>query len=119
MTADRRSAIVAREYDAIEEHGDDRAKVNNSRRAFLGVDLVATTAGGVLVAQVQPGGPAAKAGIVPGELIVSVKGTATPDPGTLAAALVGLYPGQLVTVSVIRPDGGRQTVRGTLGQYPG
>jgi S1-C subfamily serine protease len=60
-----------------------------------------------------------KAGITPGELIVSVNGTATPDPGTLADALAGLNPGQPVTVSVIRPDGGRQTVRVTLGQYPG
>ena len=82
--------------------------------------LPCPVAGGqVLVAQVQSGGPAAKAGITPGELIVSVNGTATPDPGTLAGALAGLNPGQPVTVSVIRHDGGRQTVRVTLGQYPG
>jgi putative serine protease PepD len=96
-----------------------QGKVTNSHRSFLGVDLAATTSGGALVAQVQPGGPAAKAGIRAGELIVSVDGTATPDPSTLAEVLAKLRPGQVVSVSVVRPDGSKQTVRVTLGQNPG
>jgi len=75
--------------------------------------------GGVLVVQVQPGGPAAKAGIAAGELLAAVNGTATPDQATLADVLAGLQPGQTVTVAVIGPDGTRHAVRVTLGQYPG
>jgi putative serine protease PepD len=96
-----------------------QGKVTNSHRAYLGVQTAATTSGGLLVAQVQPGGPAARAGIDAGELIAAVNGTATPDQTTLADVLAGLDPGQTVTVAVIRPDGTRHTVRVTLGQYPG
>ena len=97
----------------------DQGKVTNSHRAYLGVQLGTTTSGGVLVVQVQPGGPAAKAGIAAGELLAAVNGTATPDQATLADVLAGLQPGQTVTVAVIRPDGTRHAVRVTLGQYPG
>jgi putative serine protease PepD len=97
----------------------DNGKVTNSHRALLGVDVAATTSGRLLVARVQPGGPAAKAGIRAGELVTAVDGTATPDPATLADVLAGLRPGQLVRVSVVAPGGARRTVRVTLGQYPG
>jgi putative serine protease PepD len=96
-----------------------QGKVTNSHRAFLGVELAATTSGGALVAQVQPGGPAAKAGIRAGELIMVVNGTATPDPATLAEVLAGLDPGQTVTVTLLGADGSRHNVRVTLGQLPG
>jgi S1-C subfamily serine protease len=96
-----------------------QGKVTNSRRAWLGVEVAATTSGGLLVTKVQAGGPAAKAGIRAGELITAVGGTATPDPATLADVLAGLDPGQAVTVAVARPDGAKQTLRITLGQFPG
>jgi putative serine protease PepD len=97
----------------------DQGKVTNSHRAWLGVDVAATTSGGLLVAKVQAGGPAAKAGIRAGELITAVNGTATPDPGTLADVLARQHPGQVVRVTVVRPGGARRTVRVTLGQFPG
>jgi putative serine protease PepD len=96
-----------------------QGKVANSHRAWLGVEVAATTSGGLLVTKVQGGGPAAKAGIRAGELITVVDGTATPDPATLADVLAGLRPGQAVTVAVASPGGTRQTVRVTLGQFPG
>jgi len=96
-----------------------RGTVTSSHRAFLGVDVAATTGGELLVTDVQPGSPAARARIQLGELIAAVDGTATPDPATLADVLAGLNPGQHVTVALVRPDGARQTVRVTLGQYPG
>jgi putative serine protease PepD len=96
-----------------------QGKVTNSHRAWLGVEVAATTSGGLLVTNVEAGGPAAKAGIRAGELITAVDGTATPDPATLADVLAGLDPGQAVTVAVARPDGAKQTLRVTLGQFPG
>jgi S1-C subfamily serine protease len=96
-----------------------QGKVTNSHRAWLGVEVGATTSGGLLVTKVEAGGPAAKAGIRAGELITAVDGTATPDPATLADVLAGLDPGQAVTVAVASPDGAKQTVRVILGQFPG
>jgi S1-C subfamily serine protease len=96
-----------------------QGKVTNSHRAWLGVEVAATTSGGLLITTVQPGGPAAKAGIQAGELVTSVNGTATPDPATLADVLAGLRPGQTVTVAAAHPGGAGRTVRVTLGQFPG
>jgi putative serine protease PepD len=96
-----------------------QGKVTNSHRAYLGVEVAATTGGGLLVTRVQAGGPAAKAGIRAGELVTAVDGAATPDPATLADVLAGLRPGRSVTVAVADPDGARRTVRVTLGQFPG
>jgi S1-C subfamily serine protease len=79
-----------------------QGKVTSSHRAWLGVEVAATTSGGVLVSQVAAGGPAAKAG-----------------QASLADVLAGLRPGQAVTVSVVHADGARRTVRVTLGQFPG
>jgi S1-C subfamily serine protease len=94
-------------------------KVTNSHRAYLGVSVGTTTNGGLVVTQVQAGGPAAQAGIQPGERITAVNGTATPDQATLADVLAGLAPGQQVAVTVVPPTGANQTVQVTLGQYPG
>jgi putative serine protease PepD len=94
-------------------------KVTNSHRAYLGVEVAATTSNGVLVTEVQPGGPAVKAGIATGELVTAVDGTATPDPASLADVLAGLRPGQVARVTVVAPGGGGRTVPVTLGQYPG
>jgi putative serine protease PepD len=96
-----------------------QGKVANSHRAWLGVEVAATTSDGLLVAKVQADGPAAKAGINAGDLITAVDGTATPDPATLADVLAGLQPGQAVTVAVGHPGGARRTVQVTLGQFPG
>jgi putative serine protease PepD len=96
-----------------------QGRVTNSHRAWLGVEVAATTSGGLLITKVQPGGPAAKVGLGAGELVTTVDGMATPDPTTLADVLAGLHPGQTVRVAVARPDGARRTVTVTLGQLPG
>jgi len=96
-----------------------QGKVTDSHRGYLGIQVGATTTAGVLVTQVQPGGPAARAGIQAGQLITAVNGAATPDPGTLADVVAGLRPGQSVTVTVTGTDGGSHTVRVTVGQLPG
>jgi putative serine protease PepD len=96
-----------------------QGKVTNSRRAYLGVEVAATTSGGLLITKVQSGGPAAKAGLRGGELVTPVDGAAPPDPATLADLLAGLRPGQTVRVEVAHPGGPGRTVRVTLGQFPG
>ena len=98
------------------EHG----KVVSSHRAYLGIRTAnVTSGGGVLVYAVTAGGPAAKAGIKPGELITSVAGQPISDFGVLSAVLAGLAPGQTVPVEIVRADRTKATVQVTLGELPG
>lgn len=70
---------------------------------------------GLSVVSLDAGGPAAAAGILAGDLIVSVAGTDTPDAATLSATLAGLRPGQRIPVVVTHADGSTGTVAVTLG----
>ena len=99
-------------------------RVTNSHRAALGVEVQTVTGpsgqpAGVGIAAITPGGPAAEAGLQPGDVITKINGTATPDTETLAAVLAGLRPGQQVTLSVTKADGTTTTLQLTLGQLPG
>jgi S1-C subfamily serine protease len=93
--------------------------VAQAGRAYLGVAATTILGGGVLVDSVQPGGPAAKAGIKPGEVIVSVAGQQTPTTDVLSSVLSTLRPGQTVPVQVLAPNGQLSTVQVTLGSQPG
>jgi S1-C subfamily serine protease len=95
--------------------------VVNSRRAYLGLDFSVGlgAAPGALVAEVQPGGPGARAGIGPGDAIISIGRQPINTPDDVAAALASLSPGQTVPMHLVRQDGSQTTVQVTLGQYPG
>jgi S1-C subfamily serine protease len=91
--------------------------VTNSGRAFLGIEAATTVGGpGVVVASVEKNGPAAKAGIKRGDVILSVAGHPTPTTDDLAGVLAPLRPGQRVPVKVLHPDGSRATVTVRLGE---
>lgn len=95
-------------------------KVKNSHRAYLGITAADIPTGtGVLVVDVQTGGPATRAGIRAGELIRSVGGHKTTSAEALAVALASMTPGQRVSVKVMKPTGATTTYKVTLGQYPG
>ena len=95
-------------------------KVTNSHRAYLGIRAANVTGTqGVLVYGIDPGGPAAKAGIQRGELIMSIDGKATSDSNALSVVLASLEPGKTVPVVVVTSDGSQTTVQVTLGQIPG
>jgi putative serine protease PepD len=93
-------------------------KVVDSHRAYLGV-TVGDATNGVFVASVTTGGPAAKAGIHIGDLIVSVGGQPTSTTALLSEVLAELKPGQTVPVAVTSQNGAKATVQVTLGTYPG
>lgn len=94
-------------------------KASDTSRASLGItaETVADTTGqpaGVGVVSVRPGGPAAHAGIRPGDIVLSVAGQRTPSVTALQEVLAAHKPGDKVTVRVSR--GGRQfTTKVTLG----
>uniref|UniRef100_UPI0025BCEFB3 PDZ domain-containing protein n=1 Tax=Brevundimonas sp. TaxID=1871086 RepID=UPI0025BCEFB3 len=73
---------------------------------------------GVVVTQVWPGGPGARAGIREGDLIAAVDGAEINDQGGLNFR-VGLHdPNETVEVTVVR-DGRRQTLNARIAPLPG
>jgi predicted metalloprotease with PDZ domain len=57
---------------------------------------------GLLVARVDPKSPAAKAGIIPGDILTDVGGQAIEDVGDVFSALAAAAPGKPVAVRLVR-----------------
>lgn len=72
---------------------------------------------GALVVSVDPGTPAARAGIREGDVIVALGGDEVEQVEDLFAALRGREPGDRVDVTIVR-DGRRRQVAVTLGRLP-
>ncbi len=94
-------------------------RVTNSGRASLGItaQTSANQAGqgtGVAIVDVAAGGPADKAGLRSGDVIVAVNGEATPTLAALEADLAVMKPGTKVTLRV-RRNGSTIDVPATLG----
>ncbi|MGC8628443.1 MAG: S1C family serine protease [Acidimicrobiales bacterium] len=109
------------------------------RQAFLGVEIIdssevggfgigfsfglgpiATTPNGtpgVVVAAVDPGSPAAKAGIQSGDVITAAGGKATPTTTALGAIIKTYKPGQVMKLTVSTQTG-TETLSVRLGQAP-
>ncbi len=68
----------------------------------------------VIVRAVSPGGPAARAGLQPGDVIVAIGGRAVASPGELKTILSSLAPGTDLAVSRLR-GGERGEIHVTLG----
>jgi putative serine protease PepD len=93
--------------------------VVNSHRAYLGVQIGDTNGDGVLVQSVTPGGPAAKAGLKQGDVIVTLNGQGTPTVDDLTSVASELKPGNTVAVNVVTQQGAHKTLHLTLGTFPG
>jgi putative serine protease PepD len=92
-------------------------KVTSSHRAYLGVQI-GDTGNGVYVGSVSAGGPAAKAGIVVGDVITAINGTPTPTSDDLGTALAAFKPGQTIKLTLTHQGGTTGTVGVTLGELP-
>ena len=95
---------------------DDIVKTGHVSRGRLGVAVqgmnqtLANSFGmqkpqGALVSSVDPGGPAAKAGLQPGDVILSVNGEPVTDSSALPSQIAGLAPGSTAAVQVWRDKG--------------
>jgi S1-C subfamily serine protease len=94
-------------------------QVPQTGRAYLGVVVATIVGGGIVVERAEPGGPAAKAGIRPGDVITALAGQDTATTDDLTSVLQTLRPGQRVPVHVTRVDGSQATLQVTLGRQPG
>ncbi len=70
---------------------------------------------GVLVRSVSPEGPAAKAGVKPGDVILDLDGKPTDDENALRNEIAAMAPGTTVTLTIWR-NGSQQQVRATLSE---
>jgi len=105
-----------RETQQIVQYG----KVVNSHRAYLGITTGGLATGqGVLVISVQPGGPAAAAGLAAGDIITKVNGESVSSSQEFVEKVAGLKPGDTVSLTVVHANGSPGTVSVKLGQYPG
>ena len=72
---------------------------------------------GVIVSDVEPGGPAAKAGIKSGDIILEVAGKKVPGPRELRLLVGGMSPGTKADVKILR-EGQEQMIPVELGELP-
>ena len=97
-------------------------------RGWIGVQIQPVTADiadslglkkaeGALVAEPQANGPAAKAGIESGDVIIAVNGESVKDARELARTIGGLAPGNAVKLNVLH-KGQDKVINLTLGQLP-
>ena len=98
------------------------------KRGYLGVQIEPVTAevaeslglaaaAGALVAEPKAGDPAAMAGILAGDVITAVDGTAVKDARDLVRQIGGMMPGTAVKLTVWR-KGAEMTIALTLGEMP-
>ncbi|HSJ26409.1 MAG TPA: trypsin-like peptidase domain-containing protein [Longimicrobiales bacterium] len=106
---------------------DDLLEYGYLRRPMLGAAINAVTAveaevyglpevRGAHVSAVTPMGPAAVAGVRPGDVIVSLNGQPIRDDTHLIASLAQLQPGDRVALAVYR-GGRQQEIRVELGEF--
>ncbi len=85
----------------------------------IAANLGVTATSGVAIAQLDPNGPAAQAGLQQGDVIVGLNGTAVTSLQDLQTALTTQFkPGDSVAVKIDR-HGAAQTISVTLGTRPG
>ena len=115
------------------ESGRSSATVHIGATAFLGVQVESAASGGyggypgdgygsatagALIAGVVDGGPAATAGLVPGDVISAVNGQTISSPTDIAPIVLKLKPGATVMVAYTDQTGVSQSATVTLGSGP-
>ena len=117
-------AIPSNMARAVMDQLISKGKVN---RGMLGVGVQSVTGNlaqslgmkqpeGLLVNSVTPGGPASKAGLKTGDIILQMNGQPVNDPNILRNQVAGSAPGTQVTLSVLR-NGTRIEMHVQLGTW--
>ena len=72
---------------------------------------------GVLVATVEPGSPAAKAGLQAGDVILAFEGKPVTNANEVPRVVAATKPGSTVTLDIWR-NGAKRQLKATLGEFP-
>ncbi len=106
---------------------DTLVKTGKVRRGQLGITVARTNSEaakelgvkeskGVVVADVQPGSGADRAGLKKGDVITSFNGVEVNDPNVFRNQVASTAPGTEITLTILR-DGREQQVRAKLGEF--
>jgi serine protease Do len=98
-------------------------------RGYLGVSIGTATPAiakqeklgtqhGAIVAGVDPSGPAARAGLAEGDVVVGLNGTEVRTGYVLRNAIAMTRPGTTVDLEVVHRNGNKATVKAKLGELP-
>ncbi|HZS25473.1 MAG TPA: trypsin-like peptidase domain-containing protein [Gaiellaceae bacterium] len=110
------------------ESGDATTAIHVGATAFLGVEVqpVATgygfgyggTSAGAAIAGVVGSGPAAEAGLTPGDVITAFAGHTVSSPTALTTLVLAQKPGAKVAVTYLDQEGTKHVTTVTLGSGP-
>jgi S1-C subfamily serine protease len=109
--------------DAIES-GQASSTIHIGEAAMIGVEVETaseasgSSASGAYIAAIIPGTPAASAGLVAGEVIVSLNGQAVDSPSALSSLMSSHHPGDRVTIGFDNSSGQLETLTLTLAAGP-
>ena len=100
--------------------GTLEADITYGYPAFFGVSIAQeqTSATGVVIEGAFAGSPAAKAGLVRGDVVTAVNGTAVSTATQLSAAITAHKVGDQVTISWLSPSGNKHSATVTLTSGP-
>ena len=99
--------------------GDQLVKRGKATYPVIGANVLTAEGGeGVQLSTVQPGGPAADAGLRPGDVVTAIDGRPVYEIQDLIVAIRTHRPGQQVTLRYVR-DGSSSSARVTLGSREG
>ena len=102
--------------NTVQRIAEQLAAGHTPRHAYRGVALD-DAAGGAKIAAVSSGGPAARAGLKSGDVIVAIDGTSIANGDAAVAAINAASPGDHLKITVER-GGKRTTVDATLATQP-
>jgi serine protease Do len=98
-------------------------------RGYLGVNIITVTAAianehklgatrGAVVASIQDGSPAHKAGLLEGDVITAINGTDIKTSDVLRNTIAMIKPGTMIELAVYPKNGQRKVVKAKLGELP-
>jgi len=120
-TALSRIAGLAIPTATIERVAEQILTRGHVARAYIGVGLQPVELPehhkGLIVLSLEAGGPAAKAGVLVGDIFVAVGGRAVAETEDLQGALESTAPGQIVEADVLR-GGDARKIKITVGERP-
>ena len=118
IAIDRATSVIE---DAIENPAAEAGYLGVSTQTVDQLTIVQfglPVENGALVRDVAPGGPANRAGIEPGDVIVGIGGQGVSGTADVRDLLAGREPGEGVEVDVVHLDGDQETITVVLGVRP-